>query len=456
MPAPMPMPNPIRRELIHKLRVDKLDVTPVAMAKAVRENHVESVRAILQAGGSPDASDASGCPVLLIACENEASIVAHELLEAGADANAPAGDGNTALMIAAERGNVPLLEDLLLHCAAIDATDARGRSALHHAVLARSSKTVCFLLDQGAPAMDESRDGSILDQALYTWDTSLIGPVLKCERRSQPMLWSKASRDVLYAAIHIQDKPMLELLLRNHDVPPTPEGFREPLLGYLIAWNYPTAFSLLLNCGADPNTPIETPAEPAFSKLIPDENVRFYMQKERGMNVLMLAAALGRTGFVEHLLQHGARRGAVTRHYRMAAVQFAARANHPDAIQVLLGKSPRPEDQHVRIDISLGQQRAMLWKDDRMVVSAPISTGRTGFPTPHGRFVVTDKERNRYSSIYKVSMPWFMRLSCSEFGMHAGVVPNYPASHGCIRLPPGAALSFYRYADLGTLVNIEP
>ena len=140
----------------------------------------------------------------------------------------------------------------------------------------------------------------------------------------------------------------------------------------------------------------------------------------------------------------------------MAAVQFAARAHQPEVMQTVLGKSPRPEDQHVRISISLGRQRAMLLKDDRVVLSAPISTGRTGFPTPSGRFVVTDKEANRYSTIYKVSMPYFMRLSCSEFGMHAGVVPNYPASHGCIRLPPGAAVAFYRTVDVGTLVTIDP
>ena len=140
----------------------------------------------------------------------------------------------------------------------------------------------------------------------------------------------------------------------------------------------------------------------------------------------------------------------------MAALSFAARTRHPEVMQVLLGKSPRPEDQQTRVDISLSKQRAVLWKNDRVAMAAPVSTGRFGFATPYGRFVVTDKDPLRYSTIYKVNMPYFMRLSCSEFGMHAGDVPNYPASHGCIRLPREAAIKFYKEVDLGTLVTIRP
>jgi lipoprotein-anchoring transpeptidase ErfK/SrfK len=101
-------------------------------------------------------------------------------------------------------------------------------------------------------------------------------------------------------------------------------------------------------------------------------------------------------------------------------------------------------------------QQASLWKDGRLVLTSPISTGRDGYPTPMGRFVITDKQRLRNSSIYKVPMPYFMRLSCSEVGMHAGVVPNYPASHGCIRMPESAAIKFYHAVDEGTLVSIGP
>jgi lipoprotein-anchoring transpeptidase ErfK/SrfK len=54
-----------------------------------------------------------------------------------------------------------------------------------------------------------------------------------------------------------------------------------------------------------------------------------------------------------------------------------------------------------------------------------------------------------------VEMPYFMRLSCLDFGMHAGVVPNYPASHGCIRLPGDAARKFFSEIPIGTLVTVQ-
>src|SRR5438034_619132 len=72
-----------------------------------------------------------------------------------------------------------------------------------------------------------------------------------------------------------------------------------------------------------------------------------------------------------------------------------------------------------------------------------------------GQFVITNKERNHRSTIYKVDMPYFMRLSCLDFGMHAGIVPNYPASHGCIRLPSEAARKFFSEIPIGTLVTVQ-
>jgi ankyrin repeat protein len=72
-----------------------------------------------------------------------------------------------------------------------------------------------------------------------------------------------------------------------------------------------------------------------------------------------------------------------------------------------------------------------------------------------GKYVITDKERNHWSTIYKVEMPYFMRLSCLDFGMHAGAVPNYPASHGCIRLPSEAARKLFAEIPVGTVVAVQ-
>lgn len=119
---------------------------------------------------------------------------------------------------------------------------------------------------------------------------------------------------------------------------------------------------------------------------------------------------------------------------------------------MLIGDSPSPEK--LRVQISLGAQRASLIRDGVSIYSTDISSGRTGFSTPTGEFVVTDKHAAHMSTIYKASMPFFMRLNCRDFGMHQGQLPGYPASHGCIRLPSGAATRLFKEVPVGTLVSI--
>jgi lipoprotein-anchoring transpeptidase ErfK/SrfK len=96
-----------------------------------------------------------------------------------------------------------------------------------------------------------------------------------------------------------------------------------------------------------------------------------------------------------------------------------------------------------------------LIKDGVPVFDTVCSTGREGYSTRVGDYVITDKERNHRSTIYKVQMPYFMRLSCLDFGMHEGFVPNHPASHGCIRLPGDAARKLFAEIPIGTLVTVK-
>jgi lipoprotein-anchoring transpeptidase ErfK/SrfK len=119
----------------------------------------------------------------------------------------------------------------------------------------------------------------------------------------------------------------------------------------------------------------------------------------------------------------------------------------------LLGGGPSPDQ--LRIEITLASQRAAVIKDGVSVFDTVCSTGRSGFSTRTGDFVITDKDRNHRSTIYKVDMPYFMRLSCLDFGMHEGAVPNYPASHGCIRLPGEAARKLFAEIPVGTLVTVK-
>jgi lipoprotein-anchoring transpeptidase ErfK/SrfK len=132
---------------------------------------------------------------------------------------------------------------------------------------------------------------------------------------------------------------------------------------------------------------------------------------------------------------------------------IVAETGHWRDAQILLGGGPSLDQ--LRLEISLALQRVALFKNGVPVYQTQCSTGRSGYSTKRGEFVITNKERNHRSTIYKVDMPYFMRLSCLDFGMHAGVVPNYPASHGCIRLPSEAARKFFSEIPIGTLVTVQ-
>ena len=225
-----------------------------------------------------------------------------------------------------------------------------------------------------------------------------------------------------------------------------------PYLAYAIASSNSALFATLLNCGADPNTVLPSRCDKDFLALLPAK-LRSYIEDDRNVTMLMLTAALGQVDYLRALQDAGANRNRLTTRNKMSALDVAAETGHWRSAQILLGSGPAPDK--LRVEISLGLQRVALVKDGVPIYHARCSTGRNGYSTKKGEFVITNKERNHRSTIYHVEMPYFMRLSCLDFGMHAGVVPNYPASHGCIRLPWDAAEKLYSEVPVGTVVTVQ-
>lgn len=373
-----------------------------------------------------------------------------------ADPNSADANGVTPFMGAARAGDTARLEALYREGADLNQADNRAHSALYYAIEGRSGPAVQWLIEHGASTDCNCCDGTgaPLLHAYDTGEFTIIEPVLRAERRWH---WCDRSLEELFRALRMRDKRYICALLAGHRAPPTLEDSRQPLLGYAIAWQDDDLLALLLECGADPNAPLESPVDRDFSRYIADATLRYYLESEPGLTPLMLAAGMGRVDYVQLLMQYGAKRGLATRgKYRMTAMDIAARRSaRPQMLQVLLGKSPRPEDQRMSIHVSIGRQQAVFYKDGRVALVTPVSTGKPGFPTPVGEFVVTDKDRLRRSTLYPAYMPYFMRMSCRDFGMHAGDLPGYPASHGCIRLPAGNAERLFREVDIGTLVTIS-
>jgi len=107
------------------------------------------------------------------------------------------------------------------------------------------------------------------------------------------------------------------------------------------------------------------------------------------------------------------------------------------------------------IVVSLVDQRLYAYNGQQLVAWSNVSSGRPGHETPTGSFVVSEKDPDHHSSLYaNASMPYFMRLTDGGVGLHAGELPGYPASHGCVRLPLGMARELYQHVESGTSVDI--
>lgn len=90
----------------------------------------------------------------------------------------------------------------------------------------------------------------------------------------------------------------------------------------------------------------------------------------------------------------------------------------------------------VVIVVSKPEQVAYVYRNGIRIARSSVSTGRPGHPTPVGVFQILEKEKDHVSTIYKgAEMPWMERLTWEGIALHAGDLPGYPASHGCVRLP---------------------
>ncbi|CAN5221935.1 L,D-transpeptidase [soil metagenome] len=109
----------------------------------------------------------------------------------------------------------------------------------------------------------------------------------------------------------------------------------------------------------------------------------------------------------------------------------------------------------VTIIVSLKAQRAYAYRNGVLIGVSSISTGKTGHETPTGLFVILQKEIDHKSSLYDdAPMPYMQRLTWDGIALHAGKLPGYPASHGCIRLPAAFAKLLFGITKLGLTVVV--
>ena len=430
----------------------RIELPPESFVRAVATGNEILLDACFSERLDPNVPGADGRTPLLIAMSKHDSAMVQRLLDAGANVDLGDENGVTPLMVAAAQGDVDTLRTFVARSANVTATDSHGRSAAHHAIAARKYEAVDLLIPL-MPALDDpaGAGAELIELACASADPKIMASVL---RRVPPTLeWLAPTRAALAAALAEQNVAMVRLLLSKHPNEPTVAGSNVPLLAQAIVTDDTQLFETLLAAGANPNTLLPVPADKEFVSQIKSRYLRSFAVSDEGITLLMVAAGNGKEKYVRALLDAGADKNRATVKHKMLALYFAARAENWKCVQTLLGKGPKPEQ--LRVEISLASQRASVIKDGISIFNTAVSTGRAGFATPTGEYVVTDKKRSHRSTIYHVEMPFFMRLNCLDFGLHQGVVPNYPASHGCIRVPAAAAQKLFAEIPVGTLVTIN-
>lgn len=113
-------------------------------------------------------------------------------------------------------------------------------------------------------------------------------------------------------------------------------------------------------------------------------------------------------------------------------------------------------DEPLQIVVSLDRQHLQVFRGTEIVAESPISSGKPGHSTPTGIFSILGKKKFHRSNIYSnAPMPWMQRLTWSGIALHeSDHVPDYPASHGCVRMPGQFARDLFKETALGEHVVI--
>lgn len=481
---------------------------------AINAGHRDLVTALITAGADAAATGPEGRGALALALKNGWTDILPTLAAAGADPNLPSPDGLTLLekaIAARDTETIPLLMRIGAdpvrvptapggvtpleaaiasgHPPTLDAVLRPGETldgpewelALWLAYRQDNAALARMLLNKGARAKKHGPDGLLLTEA-----ATLAGKVswLKLlldygHRPGKSIYYASRNNDRMTAGfllgygvpadftlIPTHETALSAALLAGHDrlaamllrhgarADFSLPGNQKPLHLAIVTGNAATVRELLA-AGADPNEPVTRPVCEDFLKHVRSKDMRWYLARDRNVTPIMLAANAGNVAVARHLLEAGAKKYDYTRVNRTWPINFAARRGNIPMMRLILGKDPFIEERH--IILSLGEQRARVYDaEGNEIFSTKVSSGKRGNATPLGVFAITDKHRQHTSTIYRSSMPYFQRLSCSDFGFHYGYVPNYPASAGCIRVPMDSAKKLFAMTEVGDRVTIKP
>ncbi len=423
-----------------------------AVHVAVLEGRGEELSQFLAAGGSPTDKHPSGWTPLQLALQRGDLGAMKTLLAHGADPRVKGAGERTSLDLALALESSPAELELLIKGGADpNQRGPDGRTVVQVLLAARDFERTGALLRHGG------RAGAALYNAVVEGDRELFRFLL-----AQGVKPERGSKDpVLVAAVREGQAGLVEDLLQSGVLKDQGLAGRgregQSALHLAVAMNRLDLCRLLLEAGADPNASFSRPATGDFlARVRPVGYLKTHLKYDSRVTPLMAAADCGNLELAKLLMEHGAKRFIWTSRKSYYPIGFASRRNDVKMMQLLLGVDPENEERWLKVDLS--EQKAWVYdRDNKELFATRVSTGRKGYRTEVGEFVITNKNRHHVSNIYKgIRMPYFQRLSCSAVGFHEGYCPDYPASHGCLRVPRGNASELWKITKPGDRVVIVP
>lgn len=404
------------------------------------------------------------------------------------------GEGRVLLQVAMEGGYTAETLDILKYGGDVGKLDFAGVGVLSEIVehperyaLDEAGQVLLLesLIDHGADVSEGSGGSRPLSVAIREGRFLAFSLLMRHVEKDQSYLWDtlrydrpEMLRELLVAGwksdeVGVEgETPLVSLLKRggaeaaemvgvllDHGADAdqvASEGQRAVFVA-IAAGNSLTAKALINHeKGADVHEVMSFPVSKEFYGLFNHRGLfGWYCKNVRGLSPLMVAVLRDDLDVAHDLVKRGARRGQRTE-AKTYPIQMAADMKNVRMQQLVLGVPFEDSQQARKFIVDLSQQKVFFYKWGKLVKSSRCSTGKDGFRTPIGKYVITGKQKQKVSNIYKdAEMPYFQRFSCKDIGFHEGATYAGFLSHGCIRLPMSSAKYFYKHSRVGDRVTVR-
>ena len=464
----------------------------VPLAKLLAKNKLLKAEQFIKAGASLNFTDKDGDPALISYLKTNNKPLFSFLLSHGANPNITDTNNVPALACAFQLGNINCFNELIQAGANPERVSLQGESLiialLENSTFDISSEQKTLLISSLINAGVDVETSSVksghtpLQIAIQQKDIQLLKHLLKYTSDTTPCLWMALNTQQYDAAkillkhgananqqnekgitpiiamTDLNRADMITALLDHGANAEQTTAHGQRLIFYSIAKKNTEATLALLSHKRHPDItkPMVYPISEEFRKIYGKKGyIDWNLRNVKGHNPYTLAILTKNVKVAEKFIQMG-----VSKHKRTTTklypIQFASGTNDVPMMQLILGAPYQDDKQERNFIIDLSEQKVYFYKSGKLFKSSRCSTGRSGYRTPTGTFVITDKTRHKVSNIYKgAKMPYFQRFSSSAIGFHTGYVGSRYASHGCIRLPNSTASFFFKHSKVGDRVKIR-